>query len=189
MMSSSSILHKEVNVMEKFTRVTIRVPEIILDKLKTEAENKKLSFNSYLSKLLYKNVVSDLELKAIPSINIGQSLFTNLVSFSNEKQLSKLATEEVETIKKLFKILGYEYTIKNVIKKYFTIMGEQWNWYQFNYFEESNKCRLIFQTNLGKNWLRFLTLIVLMVMESMKIPVSDEYVKNDTLVVEFSKLS
>lgn len=188
MLSSSSLVQKEVNVMEKFTRVTIRIPELILERLKADAENKKLSFNSYLSKHFYRIVVSEIDLKAIPSITISKSLLVELVSSSNEKQIAKFAIEEVETIKKLFKILGYDYNIRNLIKNYFVIMGEHWSWYRFSSYEQDKKCRLIFQTGLGKKWIKFLSMLVLTVMESLKIPVDDEYVKNDTLVVEFKMM-
>jgi len=84
-------------------------------------------------------------------------------------------------------MLNLQYTIQNVIDDYFIMLGTYCGWYKFHADADHNKYRLIFESDLGKEWIKFLSLYVNCILESLRVNVVNEFVDDSALIIEFVK--
>ena len=167
-------------------RVTLRLPYQVLEVLKKEAEKRDLPLNALVTKILYKNISFDLHMKAMPSITMQHDLLTKIIDRIDESYMEEIAKEESNTVKKLFKILGLEYNVDNVVHNYFDVVGKYCGWYDFTYEVKRDKYRLVFNTQLSSKWTKFLLTYVRVILESLKIHIDDESLSDGIIVFEFS---
>src|SRR5437879_8479283 len=131
-------------------RVTLRLPNEVLNVLKKEAQRKDLPLNALLTKFLYKIVSFDMNIQAMPTIMIHEFLFSKMFDDLNESKLEKIASEGPRIVKKLFAILGLRYDLDQVISNYFETTGKYCRWYTFKQEVRYNHYRLVFETQLGQ---------------------------------------
>ena len=164
-------------------RITLRLPEDVLHALQSEAGEKNLSLNALVTNLLYKTIISDLQLKMIPNITISNNTLLKIIENLDEVYLKDIVKEGPLVIKKLFKILCYDYELDNIIKYYFSNVGKHWGWYTFSYSLNDGNYHLVFKTTLGEKWVKYLTKYVLAVLDSIEnIRITEKFVDDDSIV-------
>lgn len=168
-------------------RVTLRLPNPILDALRKEAEKRDLSLNALVAKILSKSISFDLHVKAIPNVIIPHDLFINVIDKIDDRFVDEIAKTGPFVVKKLFKILGFEYDLDQVIYNYFDIIGKYCEWYQFSHQIKHGRYRLVFNTTLGSKWTTFLITYVRTILESLRIRVSDISINDGVIVFEFTQ--
>ncbi|HSD05067.1 MAG TPA: hypothetical protein VLB45_04855 [Nitrosopumilaceae archaeon] len=167
-------------------RITLRLPNQVLEILKTEAEKKDLPLNALITKILYKNISFDLHVKAMPNITIPHDLFINFIDKIDDSFVEDIAKAGPTTVKKLFKILGINYDLDQIIYNYFDMIGKYCEWYQFSHQAKHDKYRLVFNSTLGPKWTKFLAMYVRSILESLKIRIDEMSINDGLVVFEFS---
>lgn len=137
--------------------------------------------------MLNKIVSFDMRLDAMPTIIMSHVLFTKMIDKIDEASMEEIAREGPNVIKKLFAILGLNYGLNNVISNYFEVLGKYCGWYKFASDVSNARYRLVFETYLGSNWTKFLTMYVKNILESLKIHIENESVQDGVIVFEFTK--
>lgn len=167
-------------------RVTLRLPNQVLEVLKKEAEKKDLTLNALVTKILFKNTSFELHVKAVPNMTIPHEIFIEFINKSNNSTIEEIAKNGPSIVKKLFRILGLEYNLDNMIYSYFEMIGKYCEWYSFSHQIKHNRCRLVFNTMLGSKWTVFLSIYVKSILESLKVRVDEVSVNDGVIVFEFS---
>jgi len=167
-------------------RVTLRLPNQVLEILKKEAEKKDLTLNALVTKILFKNASFELYVKAVPNMTIPHEIFIEFINKSNNSAIEEIAKNGPSIVKKLFRILGLEYNLDNVIYSYFEMIGKYCEWYSFSHQIKHNRRRLVFNTMLGPKWTVFLSIYAKSILESLKIHVDEVSVNDGVIVFEFS---
>jgi len=170
------------------TRTTIRLPNDILKVLKDEADKKNLSLNAVIARILHKYVLCDIRMNTLPSITISQALFFLILEKLNSPQKEEVARQAIHTVRDMFTILGLEYNLQNVLDKYFTILGRHCGWFTFRYGKDENYFRIVFETELGPEWLKFLQLYVRAILQSLKINVDNESTTSSVMIFEITNV-
>lgn len=168
-------------------RVTLRLPNQVLEILKGEAEKKDLTLNALVSKILFKNISFDLQVKAMPNITIPPEIFIEFINKSDNSAIEEIAKNGPALVKKLFRILGLSFDLDNVINNYFEMVGKYCEWYKFSHQIKHNRYRLVFNTMLGSKWAIFLSIYAKSILVSLKIHLDEESVNDGVIVFEFSK--
>ena len=175
----------EVRKVLSTNRITLRLPNNVLEKLKKEAERKDIPLNSVIAKILSKNTTYDMEFNSIPTITISNVLFSKIIDNVNDTTLEKISAEGPDVIKKLFTIIGIEYNLENIIEKYFVIFSKYCGWFKFTYDLSGSHYRFVFETPLGEKWTKFLSLYVKNVLDSLKIHIDNESIHDNVILFEF----
>src|SRR5690242_10516751 len=157
----------EMRKTRSTNRITLRLPSNVLEKLKEESERKDLPLNSVITKILSKNITYDMEFNSIPTITMSHVLFSKIMDNVDDATLEKIAVEGPNVIKKLFTIMGIQYNLDNIIEKYFVIFSKYCGWFKFTYVTSDLDYRLVFETQLGEKWTKFLSLYVKNILESL----------------------
>ena len=168
-------------------RVTLRLPNDILNILKKEAQKRDLPLNALVTKILYKSVSFDMNIHAMPTIMMSQFLFNEIFNDLNESNMEKIAQEGPRVVKKLFTVLGLRYELDQVISNYFVTVGKYCGWYTFTHEIRHNHYRLVFETQLGSKWAKFVKLYVKFILESFVLRIDDESMQDNVIVFELTK--
>jgi len=168
-------------------RVTLRLPNEVLNVLKKEAQRKDLPLNALVTKFLYKIVSFDMNIQAMPTIMIHEFLFSKMFDDLNESKLEKIASEGPRIVKKMFAVLGLRYDLDQVISNYFETTGKYCRWYTFKHEVHHNHYRLVFETQLGPKWAKFVKTYVKSILESFVITIDDESVNDNIIVFEVTR--
>ena len=175
----------EVRKTQSTNRVTLRLPNNVLEKLKKESERKDLPLNSIITKILLKNITYEMEFNSIPTITMSHVLFSKIMDNVEDITLEKIAAEGPNVIKKLFTIMGIQYNLDNVIEKYFVVFSKYCGWFKFTYVTNDSDHRFVFETLLGEKWTKFLSLYVKNILESLKIHVDNESIHENVILFQF----
>ena len=170
------------------TRTTIRVPNDILKVLKDEADKKAVSLNSIIARILHKYVLCDIRMNTLPSITMSQALFFLILEKLNYSQKEEVARQAIQTVKDMFTVLGIEYNLQNVLDEYFTILGRHCGWFTFRCEKDENHFRIVFETELGPEWIKFLQLYVRAILQSLKINVDNESTSSSVMIFEITNV-
>jgi len=168
-------------------RITLRLPNSVLNALKKEAETKDLPLNALVTKMLNKIVSFDMQLDAMPTIIMSHVLFTKIIDKIDEASMKEIAREGPNIIKTLFTILGFRYDLDNVINNYLVTLGKYCGWYKFIPEITRNHYRLVFEIQLGSKWTKFVVAYVKNILESLMINIDDESINDKVIVFEFTK--
>jgi hypothetical protein len=168
-------------------RITLRLPNSVLNALKKEAEKRDLPLNALVTKMLTKIVSFDMQLDATPTIIMSHALLTKLIDKIDETAMEEVAKEGPNIIKNLFTILGSRYEIDNIINNYLITLGKYCGWYKFSPEITRNHYRLVFEIQLGSKWVKFVTAYVKNILESLKIHIDNESINHNVVVFEFVK--
>jgi len=175
----------EVTKMQSTNRITLRLPNNVLEKLKKESERKDIPLNAVITKILSKNTTYDMEFNTISTITMSHVLFSKIVDDVDDIALEKIAAESPDIIKKLFTVMGIEYKLDNVIEKYFVIFSKYCGWFKFTYDISRLHYRFVFETPLGEKWTKFLSLYVKNILDSLKIRIDNESIHDNIILFEF----
>lgn len=129
-------------------RITLRIPNSILNELKKEAEKRDLTLNALVTKMLYKEISFDMRLDAMPTIITSHILFSKILDKIEERNMEEIASEGPKIVKQLFTILGLRYELDNVINNYLVTLGKYCGWYKFSPEITHNHYRLVFKMQL-----------------------------------------
>ncbi len=168
-------------------RITLRLPNNILNALKKEAEKKDLPLNALVTRMLTKIVSFDMQLDAMPTIIMSHALFTKMIDKIDEASMEEITKEGPNIIKNLFTILGLRYELDNVINNYLITLGKYCGWYKFSPEITRNNYRLVFEIQLGSKWIKFAAAYVKNILESLKIHIDNESINHNVIVFEFVK--
>ena len=175
------------NSENKTRRITVRLPAKVLQDLKKESEEKVLPLSSIISRILCNYVIFDAKKNTIPTITMSQILLSKLFKHLTENEKAELAKQGPKTVKKLFAMLNLEFTIPSVIENYFIIVGRYCDWYIFNYYLKNDHYRLVFKSDLGEEWIEFLSIYLRNILRSLKIRINKEIIDDSVIVFEFAK--
>ena len=168
-------------------RITLRLPNSVLNILKKEAEKKDLPLNALLTKMLTKIVSFDMQLDVMPTIIMSHALFTKMIDEIDEPSMEEISREGPNIIKNLFTILGLRYELDNVINNYLVTLGKYCGWYKLNPEITHNNYRLVFEIQLGSKWTKFVAEYVKNILKSLKIHIDNESINHNVVVFEFVK--
>lgn len=176
-----------MEILEKTTnsRITLRLPNNLLESLKTTAHNKDLSLNTLISNILSKNKIYGETINLIPNVVIPYDLLSVIVQEMNDSDMLVISKESPLIVKKLFDIMGVVYDVDNVIRNYFMLLSKFCNWFEFSYARKGKKYRLVFSTKKDAQWIKLIQNHVKTILQSLKIDMSNEYVRDDIIVFEF----
>lgn len=169
-------------------RITLRLPNSILDELRKEAEDKDLPLNSFISKILLKHISFNKRFEMMPTVLVSQILLAAMVESMDEASMNEAAKLAPKVVKKLAALGGWEYNIDRMIENYFTIIGKYCGWYQFRYKADRANYTLTFETNMGRKWARFISKYVRSILESLKVHITDESLDEEVVIFKFLKL-
>jgi len=168
-------------------RVTIRLSKNTLEELKKEANEKDLPLSSLLVKILNKNVSFDRRYKSIPNIMMSQGLFMEIIENLDESTFEKIAKQGPKIVKKLCTLSGWKYDIDSIIDNYFVTLGKYCSWFRFKHEVDRANYQLIFETNMGEKWIKFLSMYIRSILESMKVHIDDESIDDGVIIFKFVK--
>jgi hypothetical protein len=175
----------EASKTRSTNRITLRLPNSILEKLKKEAERKDIPLNATITRILSKTTTYDIEFNAIPTITMSHVLFSKIINSIDDVTLEKIADEGPDMIRKLFTIIGIEYELDQIIQSYFVMFSKYCGWFKFNYEINQTKYRFVFETPLGAKWTKFLIMYVRNILDSLKIHIDTESIHDNVILFEF----
>jgi hypothetical protein len=175
------------NEENKTCRITVRLSNRVLQDLKKESDKKVLPLSSTINRILSNYVIFDINKNIIPTVTMSQSLLSKLVKYLDQSEKAELVEQGPKTVMKLFAMLNLEFTLQNVIDNYFTIVGRYCGWYNFNYYFKNNHYRLVFQTDIRQEWIKFLSLYLKNILKSLKVRIEKETINDSVIVFEFVK--
>ena len=173
--------------LDRTNRITLRLPINILEVLKKESEKRDLPLNAVISRILSKNVIFDMQLNVLPTITVSQALFSKIFDKLDEKNQREIVLYVPKSVKQLFAILNLNYDLKNIIENHFIIMDKYCGWYNFHYDLKKDNYRLVFESDLGPDWLQFLKLYVTSILNSLRINDIDVKIEGSVLICGFIK--
>ncbi len=171
--------------LDKFNRVTLRLPNNILESLKIESKKHDLPLNAIITRILSKNIIFDLKFNLLPTITMSQALFSKIMTKLDEKNQREIVLYVPKSVKQLFTILNLNYDLTSIIENHFVIMDKYCGWYVFHSDVEGDNCRLVFESDLGPDWIQFLRLYITSILNSLRISNIDVKIEGSVLVFEF----
>jgi len=166
-------------------RVTLRLPNNILQSLKKESEKHDLPLNAVITRILSKNVIFDMKFNVLPTITMSQTLFSKIMTKLDEKNQREIVLYVPKSVKQLFTVLDLNYNLASIIENHFLIMDKYCGWYAFHYNVKGDNYRLVFESDLGPDWIQFLRLYITSILNSLRISNIDVKIENSVLVFEF----
>ena len=166
-------------------RITLRLPNNILQVLKKESEKRDLPLNAVISRILSKNVIFDMKINVLPTITMSHSLFSKIMAKLDEKNQKEIVLYVPKSVKHLFTLLNLNYNLPSLIENHFLIMDKYCGWYTFNYDVKENNYRLVFESDLGPDWVQFLRLYITSILYSLRIHNIDVKIEGSVLVFNF----
>jgi len=173
--------------LDRINRITLRLPDNILQVLKKESEKRDLPLNAIINRILSKNVIFDMKMDVLPTITMSQALFSKIMAKLDEKNQKEIVLYVPKSVKHLFILLNLNYDLKNIIENHFLIMDKYCGWYTFHNDVEGNNYRLVFESDLGPDWIQFLRLYITSILHSLRINNIDVKIEGSVLVFEFIK--
>jgi len=168
-------------------RVTLRLPNNILESLKIESEKRDLPLNVIITGILSKNVIFDMKFNVLPTITMSQTLFSKIMIKLDEKNQREIVLYVPKSVKHLFTLLNLNYDLASIIENHFVIMDKYAGWYTFHHDVKGNNYRLVFESDLGPDWIQFLRLYITSILNSLRISHIDIQIEGSVLVFEFIK--
>ena len=173
--------------IDQMNRITLRLPNNILEVLKNESEKHDLPLNAIITRILSKNVVFDIQLNVLPTITMSQALFSKIFDKLDEKNQKEIVLYVPKSVKHRFALVNLNYDFKNIVENHFIIMDKYCGWYNFRYDVKEGNYRLVFESDLGPAWIQFLRLYITSILNSLRISNMDVKIEGSVLVFEFSK--
>lgn len=173
--------------LDPTNRITLRLPNSILQVLKKESEKRDLPLNAIITRILSKNVVFDMQLNVLPTITMSQALFSKIMAKLDKMNQKEIVLYVPKSVKQLFTILNLRYDLPSIIENHFLIMDKYCGWYTFHYDVKENNYRLVFESDLGTDWVQFLRLYITSVLHSLRIDNIDVIIEGSVLVFNFDK--
>ena len=170
---------------DKSSRVTLRLPDNILQVLKKESEKRDLPLNATINRILSKNVVFDMKINVLPTITMSQALFSKIFAKLDEKNQKEIVLYGPKSVKQLFTLLNLRYDLPSLIENHFMIMDKYCGWYTFHYDLKGDTYRMVFESDLGPYWIEFLRLYTTSILHSLRISNIDVKIEGSVLVFEF----
>ena len=90
-------------------RITLRLPNNILQVLKKESEKRDLPLNAVISRILSKNVIFDMKMNVLPTITMSHTLFSKIFSKLDETNQRDIVLYVPKSVKHLFILLNFDY--------------------------------------------------------------------------------
>ena len=174
-----------MTTFDKTSRVTLRLPNNILQVLQKESEKRDLPLNAIINRILSKNVIFDMKMNVLPTITMSQALFSKIMAKLDEKNQREIVLYVPKSVKQLFTLLNLNYDLVSVIENHFVIMDKYCGWYTFHYDVKRNNYRLVFESELGPDWTQFLRLYITSILNSLRIKNIDVKIEGSVLVFEF----
>jgi len=171
--------------LDKSNRVTLRLPNNILQSLKKESEKHDLPLNAVITRILSKNVIFDMKFNVLPTITMSQTLFSKIMTKLDEKNQREIVLYVPKSVKQLFTVLDLNYNLASIIENHFLIMDKYCGWYAFHNNVKGDNYRLVFESDLGPDWIQFLRLYITSILNSLRISNIDVKIENSVLVFEF----
>jgi len=165
-------------------RITLRIPENVLEILKNESDKKVLPLNALIGRILANYVNFDMNKNILSTITMSQLLFSKIIYRLNESEKSELALQGPKTVKQLFALLNLEYNLPNVIENYFAVVGKYCGWYSFDHYSDKNQYRLVFKSELDEEWIKFLTLYIRTLLKSLNVKIKNEKIHDCVIIFE-----
>jgi len=156
-------------VKEKTFKITVRIQEQTYLKLKDEAEARVLPVNAVINRILENYVIFYMRKNMLPTITTSKILASKIVQKLSQEEMEEIALQGPKTILKLFTLLDLDFNLQNIIEHYFSIVEKYCGWYSFNYTKKGNHLRLIFNSDLGPRWNKFLVLYISAILKSLKL--------------------
>src|SRR3972149_872336 len=154
--------------LDRINRITLRLPDNILQVLKKESEKRDLPLNAIINRILSKNVIFDMKMDVLPTITMSQALFSKIMAKLDEKNQKEIVLYVPKSVKHLFALLNLNYDLKNIIENHFIIMDKYCGWYNFHYDIKGNNYRLVFESDLGPDWVQFLGFVLKLILNSLR---------------------
>jgi len=168
-------------------RVTLRLPNSIFLSLKKESEKHDLPLNAIITRILSKNVIFDMKMNVLPTITMSQTLFSKIMTKLDEKNQREIVLYVPKSVKHLFTLLNLNYDLTSIIENHFVMMDKYCGWYAFSSDVKGDNYRLVFESELGPDWIQFLRLYITSILNSLRIKNIDVTIEGSVLVFEFVK--
>lgn len=181
-----SISQVESRHITSTNRITLRLSNSILKILKSEADRKDIPLNALVTKILMRNIAEN-NINTLPNITLPCYLFVRILGSLDSKFLEELIEEGPSLVKKIFIIQGIIFELDEVIDKHFILLSKYCGWYKFTHEVRDRHYRLIFETDLGSQWIKFLTGYVRNILKSLDVHIEKEHFHDNIIVVELRR--
>jgi hypothetical protein len=152
-----------------------------------ESEKHDLPLNAIINRILNKNVMFDMKFNVLPTITMSQTLFSKIMSKLDEKNQREIVLYVPKSVKHLFALLNLNYDLASIIENHFVIMDKYAGWYTFHHDVKGNNYHLVFESDLGPDWIQFLRLYITLILNSLRISNINVKIEGSVLVFEFIK--
>ena len=169
-------------------RITLRLPNSIVGELKKEANEKDIPLNALVTKFLNKDISYNRHVTALSHITVPHMLFMKMIDIIDEHYIEKIASKGPAIVRKLFKKTGMSYDLDGILNHYLVVISKYCGWYELTYENENNHYRLVFETNLGLKWTKFLSVYIGSILNSLDINMIDSSADENLIIFEFNKL-
>jgi hypothetical protein len=170
--------------IQSTNRITLRIPTSTLKVLKAEADRRDIPLNALVIKILSRSIAFDTTVNTMPNIILPYLLFAKILDDLDNSSIEKLVKEGPHLVGKLFMILGIKYGLKEVIENYLIVLGKYCGWYNFTYESNGPHYRLVFETQIGSNWTRFLAEYIRSLLESLRVYIETNSINDNVIVFE-----
>jgi len=144
-----------------------------------------LPINALIGRILANYVNFDMNKNILTTITMSQLLFSKIVHRLNESEKKELSLQGPKTVKKLFALLNLKYNPQNVIENYFAVIGTYCGWYTFEHYLDKNQFRLVFKSEFDEEWIKFLTLYIRTILQSLNVKIENEEIHDSVIIFEF----
>lgn len=169
------------------TRITLRLPDKLLEDLKKEADEKDLPISSLAVKILNKHTLFERRFEMTPTILLSQALFSLMIENMDKSIMEKTVRTVSVLISRLADLEDWQYEIDSVIENHFSVIGKYCGWYKFKQKINHTNYTLVFETNMGSKWEKFVSSYVKSILESLRIHITTESVNDGIIIFRFIK--
>jgi hypothetical protein len=146
-----------LKVRERFTHVSLRIPESAKTSLERQAKRQHVNFNSLASKILVKGTSYDTIAEQLGAVTISRALFDVMLEDVPAARLEQLGKNlGPNLIKQTFTFLDLPYDLEGLIRYYFEPVSSYSGWYSFRLAGAGSNRKLMFQHAHGPKWSLFL---------------------------------
>jgi len=165
--------------------ITFRLPEGLVNELRKEAQDKKVSLNTLTNQLLHRYITWEKHSGKIGLIPITRPFLSELVKDLSSEEIKQLACNgSKDTLKELVLLSNGAFTLDALISVFNEWLKASWMTYRYEY--DNMVHHYVIHHGLGTKWSLYLAeLLTAICMETMKTKPEIE-IRNDSITFAVS---
>jgi len=142
---------------DTFIHISLRLPERLRNRLKEEADHRKITLNSLINTIISMYVSYNRILEVSEAIPFSGALFQEWLEVTSSDHMEGMAKKlGPSVVRQIFAFQGIDFNLDNLIKYYFEPLSANSGWYLFNTYFEGMSRKVVFRHSHGPKWTAFL---------------------------------